>query len=660
MILHVDFETYSACELKDAGLDNYAKHPSTGVHCMAFAFDDGPVELWVPTERMTASELAIAKHIHGGGIVYAHNAAFELAIWNNTKAMARFPKLKAAQVRCTMAMAYAMGLPGKLEHAAQALGIPQQKDMKGARVMMQLAKPKSEHIFWSYDDAPEKFKALYAYCRQDVEVERALHHRLLELSPQEQHLWTLDYLINQRGVLADLRHIDLAVSVVGASKRDLDARMLSVTGGVVGSCSEVQLLVKWIRSQGVAMPGVAKRAVLDALDGELPPQVRKALELRKEAAKTSTAKLVAMQERASPDGRIRNLHQYHGAATGRWAGRGIQVHNLPRPRPTTKPKDIEEMFKLLGQPELLDMLYGPTMDAMADMVRGMIVPAPGKDFIACDFSAIEARVLAWLAGEQKVLDTFAAKEDIYKAAAGGIYGKPSDQITKDERQIGKVAVLALGYGGGKGAFQAMANGYGVKVSDDQAESIKQAWREAHPNIVRFWYDLENGANYAVETGEWVRVGPIQFRKKGSFLWCRLPSGRMLCYPYPELRTVITPWGAEKLTLTYMAVVADPKTKVLEDPHAFGSWKRVSTYGGSLAENVTQAVARDLLAHSLITLEDLGFPVVMHVHDEIVVEIESSCESGTLSKIEALMSQAPAWAQGLPLAAEGWRGNRYRK
>lgn len=661
--LHIDFETFSACDLRSEGLDNYARHPSTGIHCMAYAFDDEPVQLWVKGE---SAPDRILKHVRIGGTVYAHNANFELLIWNCIlRHRHGWPPLHAEQVRCTMAMAYAMGLPGKLEHAAPALGITERKDTAGGRVMLQLSQPKKDGSFWVPADDPEKFQKLYDYCRQDVAVERTMHKRLVELSEHEQQLWNLDYRINQRGIRVDLQAIDKAIKLVEQQKLKLNAEMLKITEGVVGSCTEVQLLVKWIRSQGVEMPGVAKADVLDALsDPALPWRVRAALDIRKEAAKSSTAKLASMKARADKDGIIRNAHQYHGAATGRWAGRGIQVQNLPRPRPGIGAKQIQEIVGHFDQPDYLDLMYGPVLDAVADSIRGMIVPHPGHHLIACDFSAVEARVLAWLAGEQSVLEVFKSHGKIYEHAAAGIYRKPMEQITKDERQIGKVAVLALGYGGGKGAFQQMARGYAVKVKDETAENIKLAWRESHPHIVRYWYALENAAMEALRIPHTVKAGPkgreVAFKKNGSFLWCRLPSGRVLCYPYPEIREVETPWGEMKEALTYMTSIADTKGKVLPDSNAEGKWQRVSTYGGSLAENVTQAVARDLLADAMLRIEAAGYQTVMHVHDEDVIEVPETAPESTLAEVEKLMAQVPSWAEGLPLAAEGWRGTRYRK
>jgi DNA polymerase bacteriophage-type len=644
-----DFETYSAVDLRTAGLDNYSKDKSTGIHCLSWGNDPFELQTWTEGDPFPED---LREYVEQGGIFTAWNAAFEISMWLNC-AVRRYgwPAVKPEQFRCSMAQAYAMSLPGSLERAALALGVAEQKDMKGARVMMQLAQPKADGTFWTRDQAPEKFQQLYEYNRQDVRTELAARERMMELSDDEQKLWTLDYTINQRGIQIDLEAVNAAIKLVAAEKARLDREMLRTTGGVVGACSEVQLLVKWIRSQGVEVKGLAKADVLDALSGELPAHVRTALALRKEAAKSSTAKLVAMKERAGPDGRVRGTMQYHGANTGRWAGRGIQVQNFPRGN--LKPEHVEDAVAHFNERDYLNMMYDAPLDVLASCLRAMIVAKPGHDLVAADFSAIEARVLAWLAGEEKVLEIFRTHGKIYEHAAAGIYHVPMDAVTKAQRQIGKVAVLALGYGGGIGAFQSMARNYAVKVADQEADDIKKAWREAHPRIVAYWHDLESAAINACELGVVCKSGPagrqVAFVKRGSFLWCKLPSGRVLCYPYPAVKEVPVPWGGTKPALHYMSVNGTTN-----------KWEETSTYGGSLAENVTQAVARDLLAHGMTLLEHHGYPVIMHVHDEAVVEIASNSDDGSLKRIESLMSQTPSWAAGLPVIAEGWRARRYRK
>lgn len=650
-----DYETYSACDLKTAGLDNYARHESTGIHCFSWGSDPFEIQTWHEGEPFPEE---LREYVAKGGIFTAWNAAFEIALWRYC-AVRKYgwPDVKPEQFRCSMAQSYAMSLPGALEKAANALGLEQQKDMKGSRVMLQLAQPKADGSMWTRAEAPEKFDQLYQYNRQDVRTELAARERLMELSDYEQTIWQIDQRINNRGVQVDLAAVNAAIRLVESEKQRLDADMLRVTGGEVGKCTEVQLLVKWIRNQGVDIKGVAKSDVLDALRGELPPAVVAALNLRKEAAKSSTAKLIAMRDAASADGRVRGILQYHGANTGRWAGRRIQVQNFPRG--SLSPEQVEDAVNHIRcyQPKdaafYLDMAYGQPLDVISSCLRGMIVAKDGNELVAADFNAIEARVLAWLAGQESVLEIFRTHGKIYEHAAAGIYNKPMEEVTKAERQIGKVAVLALGYQGGVGAFQSMARIYGVKMPDAEADKIKTAWREAHPKIVGYWHDLESAAINAVQLGCVCRAGAagrqVAFKKDGSFLWCRLPSGRVLCYPYPAVRDVEVPWGGTKPALFYWCVNGTTN-----------KWEETNTYGGSLAENVTQAVARDLLADAIVRLEHNGHPVVMHVHDEVVVEVPADAPADTVEKIETLISQTPQWAHGLPVSAEGWRGRRYRK
>jgi DNA polymerase len=463
--------------------------------------------------------------------------------------------------------------------------------------------------------------------------------------------------------------------------------MLKVTGGVVGACTEVQMLGKWIAAQGVQMDGLAKADVLNALAGveeettvyddmtesapwiteapPLPPAVRRALELRQEAAKSSTAKLITMREKASTDGRIRNLHQFHAASTGRWAGRGVQTQNLSRPRLGTTQADIEAMFSMLDDKEMFDLFYGPSMAAVSDCIRGMLIAAEGNELVACDFSQVEARALPWLAGQDDVLEVFRTHGKVYEYAASGIYHVPLEEVNWFQRLVGKVSRLALQYGGSVGAFQSMARIYDVKVSDGEADEIKTAWREANKKTVNYWYALERAALDAMQSTDVYAVGPagrqVKFRKAGSFLWMLLPSGRALCYPYPEIRTVMTPWGAEKEALTFMTIVDfNQKKKILPDPNSKGRWQRVSTHGGPLAENATQGFCRDLLATAMVAIEAEDIPIVFHVHDEPVAEVAKFRAQYALERMIAIMSTTPSYAPGLPLAAEGWRGKRYRK
>lgn len=685
LIGHADFETRSAADLKVVGLDNYSRHSSTEPWCMGWSLadEDGPVitqpvGMWLLGEPLPVQ---VAAHVTRGGMIVAHNAAFELAIWNNI-CVPRYgwPALKPEQARCTMAMAYAMGLPGSLEKAAAAVGISEQKDLAGGRLMLQLSQPRKVEgnaITW-WDDDLDKLLQLYSYCEQDVRVERQLFHRLMQLSDSEQAMWNLDYRINQRGLYCDGKAAKAFFEVVKSESSRLDNEMRQVTGNMVGFCTEVKRIGEYLALRGLPMEGITKADVLDALAIEgLPPDVVKVLKLRQEAGKTSTAKLTPMLDAASSDGRIRGTLQYHGAATGRWAGRRVQFHNFPRPK--IKFKEIEDILdKLVKIPvdeftAYVRCFYGPVLDSISSCLRSLIRAAPGNELLAADFKNIEGRGLAWLAGEEWKLKAFRDYDlgigpDLYLVAAGRIYSKDPSSYGADsiERQHGKVAELACGYGGGVGAFQTMATTYLVKVSDEKAEEIKTRWRDAHPNIVQYWYDLENAAvNAVLHPGQVFTAGPpqrcVKFKVQGSFLWCLLPSGRPLCYPYPKILPVETPWGAIKDALTYMTVLdeqARKKGKAIPDPQGKGDWQRISTYGGKLAENVTQAICRDLLAESIKRCEASGYPVVLHVHDEIVSEVAKG--SGNLKIFEKLCSETLLWAKGLPVVASGWLGERYRK
>lgn len=686
--VHIDFETRSAADLLKVGADVYSQHSTTDVLCLAIGFDEDPVELWTPKMVMP---LNLLNHVISGGEVRGHNiGGFEMLIWNNVCTLLYgWPELKIGQCRDTMAMAYAMGLPGSLDDASRAAGIPYEKDLKGHRVMLQLSQPKSDGTFWTPEEVPEKFEQLYAYCRQDVVVERALCQRLMRLSEGEQRLWELDYRINRRGVYVDLPAARAAMDLVEAEKTRLNNRLRQVTNNAVAMCTATGQLADWLKSKGLEVPSVAKADVTEMLTKELPPECREALLLRQEAAKTSTAKLQAIMYGASVGSRVRGLFQYHGASTGRWAGRRVQLQNLPRPK--LKQDKIDLAFEILsepgvGKPNLIRGNCGPPMSVISDCIRGMLRAKPGHDFIAADFSAIEARVLAWLAGEDKVLEVFKGEGKIYELAAADIYGCKIEEIHKEDprRQVGKVAVLALGFQGGVGALQTMARAYGVKLeptfeslwkraTEDHkrvakfiwdlngskhditqkefvaSDLIKQYWREANDGIVRYWSGLEGAALHAAsDEGSTVSCRSVSYKKNGSFLWCKLPSGRVICYPYPKVENVSAFDGSEKKpTLTYMTV--DSYTK---------KWVRRKCYGGLLAENVTQAVARDLLAEALFGLEAAGYPVVAHVHDEVVCEVPKNF--GSVKEAETIMTRVPAWAKGLPMAASGWRGERYRK
>lgn len=658
--LHIDFETRSAVNIRQAGSDIYSKHPTTSIMCMAWGFDDDPIEIWVPGNPFPKKVLA---HVASGGTVIGHNiGGFELLIWNNIGLFHHgWPLLELKNCEDTMALGYAMGLPGTLDGLNASLGLDHRKDLKGHRIMLQLSQPRAIQkdgsiIWWEPDEFPEKFEKLYSYCIDDVAAEREAHKRLMRLSKNEAKLWHLDWHINRRGVNVDVKAAKAALEIVAHEKKLLDERMKQITQGMVGTCMATGQLTDFLKSLGLDVPSVAKADVLEMLERpELPDGARQALLLRQEAAKTSTAKLNAMLRGLDIDHRNRGLFQYHGATTGRWAGRRVQLQNLPRPK--LKQEKIEEAFEIFHSPysaarksEKIVNSIGRPLPVISDCIRGFLCAREDWEFIACDFSAIESRVLAWLSGEDKKLKAFATHGKIYEMVAAQIFNTTIDKVTDGQRQIGKVAELACGYGGGVGALQQMSKGYNVEMTDVEAERYKQGWRNGHQKTQHYWYALNDAAYAAIKyPAKSFKVGPqgreVTYKKSGSFLWCLLPSGRVICYPYPRIENLPTRWGTNKDTITYMTMV-------------LGKWRRTKTYGGKLSENVTQAVARCLLADAMNKVEAAGYPIVMHVHDEIVCEVPKAF--GSLDEIKRIMGRAPSWAEALPLDANGWRGSRFRK
>lgn len=662
MVKHcfIDFETRSGADLKEVGAHLHVTHAWADIWCIGYAFDDGPVSCIRPYDWTD-----FYRYVNGDTVFVAHNAQFEWQVWNEILVLYGANPLPIERFRCTMAAGYAMALPGSLDDMSAALGIAEGKDQAGNRLAVQMAKPRDvvvvdgveRPVWW---DTPEKLDRLQAYCKQDVVVERDVWRRLRPLPDKEQRLWCLDAKINARGVFVDEPAAKTALAIVQREQVEENAKIWHLTDGEINGPSEVKRLTEWIRARGVDIPSLAKQDVIDTLaTADLPPLVREVIEIRQTFAKTSTAKVERMLSNRGADGRLRGLFQYHAANTGRWGGRRIQPHNLPRP--SIDQQEIETILAALSTLSAEDaracirIFHGPPLAKVADCLRGLLRAEPGRVLTAGDFANIEGRVLAWLAGEVWKLDAFRAFDagtgpDLYLVSAARIYHKPVEALNKKspERQIGKVAELALGYQGGVGAFQSMAKNYGLKVSDTEADEIKQAWRAAHPRIRQYWYDLEAAAVQAIENpGLTFTAGAsyaaVRFRVVGSFLWCALPSGRALCYPYPSLEEYESQWGPKK-EIRYKSTGLNYQ------------WGRVSTYGGSLAENITQAVARDVLAEAMTRLDEAGWPIVLHVHDEIVAETAPGGLPGYLD----LMKQAPAWAAGLPIAVEGWQGVHYRK
>lgn len=707
-VVSLDFETCSQCDLKKVSALRYAEDPTTRVICAAYAVDDGPVQLWLPGDPVPAPIRWVSA---GSAILSAWNAQFEWAIIQRalscSPAHTRYPhpgpvwpKIDLRYVRDTMAASTFAGYPAKLDEASRALlSTSFQKDMDGHRLMLRMSKPRKVEddgtVRWWHEEDRDKLHALATYCMQDVVAERALRHALARTTPDlsregflpegEQQVWEVDQLVNERGVSVDLELVDALIDVVEVELRELDRRLDQITKGQVQKCSNPQGLAKWVndRLQQEGVSYQVESLAKDALPGLIEAarvrgfaDIQEALELRQQAAKTSTAKLYALRTATSKDHRLRGTLQYYGAArTGRWAGRVFQPQNLPR-------GEFPKGFSPHGLIQNVKLAQGTTnrhqvfsqqlpavsvMSGVSSLLRSCLWADGGRGLLLTpDLSQIEARVICWLAGQNDVLVVFANGEDVYVYTAQKI----GSRDPKGDRQLGKVCALGLGFGMGPPKFRdtAAAAPYNIMLDEATAQRVVQDWRAANPRIVQLWQDLEWAFVQVLSyPGSIYRGGrsPIRFTSwrngSGVDVEMRLPSGRPLYYR----DCLIGHDQNGRRQITFMGL--DPITK---------RWTRIKTYGGKLAENATQAVARDVIAACLVGLENVdgvdgtderkGFRPVLSVHDEVVVEL---VQSRVLEKpgapaaqhaVADIFSQVPSWAKGLPLAYETSTVARYTK
>jgi DNA polymerase len=656
--LSIDFETRSTVDLKSTGVYPYAAHPDTAVWCMAWAFDDEDPQIWVPdADRGLYGTMPnrILDHIMAGGEIRAWNAQFERTIWREIM----HKRYSACEVLPeqwfdTAADAAAMALPRSLDQAAAVLGVSETKDSVGHALMLRMARPRSRDPLVWWDD-PDKLARLYAYCKQDVRTEIAVGKAVRKLNPKEREIYLLDQRINDRGIKIDRPLVLAAMDVADEGAKRADAALDLLTGGHVSAVMNHKDLTAWINTQGVPTLGVSKPVLKELMEGKLPPAVREALQLRSDAGRTSVAKLHSMLAVAGADDRARGLLLYHGAGTGRWSGKLIQPHNFPRGEVSNVEQFIEDILD--HNYDMVNCFHHPTI-VVSSLLRSMIVADEGKDLIAGDYSAIEARVLNWLAGQEDTLAMFRAYDsgnkdmDPYKAMAVRMgRAKTVQDVTYNDRQAGKAAELGCGYGMGAAKFvEAAYKVYQVRVDPAEAKAAVDAYRQFHPRVKQLWYDVENACLDAIRTPGVVQSINTHLRAvvAGAYLYIVLPSGRTLAYAAPRIEPRQTPWGATKDSVTFMGVA----------PFGPKAWVRLSAYGGLLVENVVQAVARDLLAEGMLRLEAAAYPPVLSVHDEVVSEIPQGF--GSQEEFNTLLATAPAWGVGCPVAVEGWRGPRYRK
>lgn len=621
--LHLDTETYSRRNIKDHSSYSYSEDRDFQILMCAWALDDDPVQVAIGATEVSRILPAI---LDPDIIKVAHNANFERVCFSRFQqlqgSLAPGLYLPPEEWDDPAVIAAELGYPRKLEHLGVALG-GELKDSAGTRLINLFCKPNRKGQRNRPEDYPEEWALFVEYCRQDVVTHRDAYRKMSGWpSPAEREAWITDQRINDRGIPVDLEMAAAAVEEGGANQMLQEIQMASVSG-VRNPNSGPQVLA-WLKSRGVRVSNLQKETVEGLLAGELEDDVRRVLELRQELALVAGKKYVSAISRTSPDARLRGSFRFFGAHTGRWSGSGVQLQNLPAATLGEKDTPGPELDAII-QAAVLDLKLGMPTDAhtLKALVRGMFV----GPFTVVDYASIEARVLAWLAGEQWALDAFALGRDIYVETAERM-STPSNPMG---RKQGKVAVLALGYNGGVNALRAM----GAEGTDEQLKPLVSQWRAANPAIVDLWWEMDTAFRKGGTVGNFVTV-----EKDGSDRYIRLPSGRVIGYHDCRLRWV-EKWGKSVQEVHF----ADPK----------GPGIRTATYGGRLTENLTQAVARDVLSEALVRLDRAGLEVVGHVHDEILVH-----GTETVDDVKQIMVQQPTWAGGLPLAAEGFTCPRYRK
>lgn len=687
-ILGIDVETCSAADLSDYGAWAYSQHESTIVYVVSFCYAEGSefghVWRWYPGQGLPPELL---DYLAAGGQLLAHNAGFEHAIWTNYLVPEfGFPEIELTQWIDSQPVGLECNLPTKLEGLAKALGTPVQKDMAGHNLMKRLAVAKSDGAGgYVYPDCTDvDLERLSLYCDDDVLAMLGAWVKLRPLSVLEERVRRLDQRINARGVFLDQVFAKkLRKLAERRSARLTDAARVATNWDLADAVAPPKLKA-WLKSRNVALPTVRKknskgewytaettdkRAIALMLDRhDLPADVREVLEVRREATKvTSLGKLRRVALMVGDDGRLRNAFQYCAANTGRWSSHGVQVHNLPKDKLSPVASKLVSVAVESENLELLEIAERHPLTALSSKLRSVLAAAPGHDLIAADFSSVEACVCAWLAGQQDKVDFLHGYfHEMGKYRRGSRLTKPQDlyefaaeSIGSDSRQLGKVAELALQYGMGDPKFAATATDWGVPLELKLAARIKRAWRGTNVMIVRFWKELEQAAHAAVlARGSVHKVGRLVVYANAACLFVQLPSGRRLRYWQP---TVVI----SKKTVRYVdketeelveTEIEGPELQFYTQNPGKSGMTLESTYGGKLVENATQAVSRDLLAEAMLRL-DPTYPIVAHVHDSAAAEVPAG--AGDVEEFCFLMAQAPPWADGCPIDADGYRAKRFR-
>jgi DNA polymerase len=642
--LSIDIETYSSINLAKSGVYRYCEAEDFEILLFGYSVDGGEVKV-VDLARGEKIPKNIISDIYDDGIIkWAFNATFERICLSRHLGLPSGTYLDPVSWRCTMIWSAYLGLPLSLMGVGAVLGLQRQKLSEGKDLIRYFCTPCNPTITNGgrtrneADDAPDKWKLFIEYNKRDVEVEIAIHQRLCRF-PVPDAIWDeyhLDQGINDRGVLIDKNLVGNAIRMDKRAREELIARMKELTD--LENPNSVSQVKTWLSENGLEVDSLGKKEVKAALQ-DAPRQIQEVLELRLQLAKSSVKKYQAMENAVCSDGRTRGMFQFYGAnRTGRWAGRLVQMQNLPQ----NHLEDLETARTLVnsGEYEAVQMLYSDVPNTLSQLVRTAFIPRNGYRFIVSDFSAIEARVLSWLAGETWRMEVFAGNGDIYCASASQMFKVPVEKHGQNAhlRQKGKIAELALGYGGSVGALKAMG-ALDMGLEENELKPLVNVWRQSNPNIVQLWWDVDKVVKEAVKERISTNTHGINFSYESGFLFITLPSGRRLAYVKPRMGT--NDFGGD--CVTYEGVGATKK------------WERIETYGPKVVENIVQAISRDILCYSMQQLKD--HRICMHIHDEIVIEAPAEVE---LKAIEASMAASPSWADGLLLNADGFETKFYKK
>ena len=656
-VLSIDIETYSDIDLKKCGVYPYAESENFRVLLFGYAFDDGPVRVIDLAQGEKIPSYVEQSIFDDSVIKTAFNANFEITCLTKYFGCAMHPE----QWQCTMAQALELGLPMSLADVGKALKLPQdkQKSSAGKALIRYFCTPqkrkksqqttlfreKPENYNRNLPEHnPEKWEQFKAYNKQDVETERNIRAALQNclISQREHQIWCLDQQINRYGVQVDSQLVKRAITCAAQHQNKLEEEAIQLTG--LDNPKSVAQIKKWLKdAEGLEVESLNKAAIPGLLKETENDTVKRVLELRQELAKTSIKKYEAMERSKCKDDRIRGLFQFYGAnRSGRWASRLVQVQNLPQNH--LEDLDLARQLLRAGDYETIEMLFGNVPDTLSQLLRTALIAGEGNKFVVADFSAIEARIIAWLAGEEWRMKVFRTHGKIYEASASQMFKVPIEQITKGNplRQKGKIAELALGYGGSVGALINMG---ALKMGLEEAElkPLVTAWRNTNPNITQLWWDVEEAAMTAILEKSSVPLHHgLKFTYKSGILFIKLTSGRNLAYVRPRIENDPR---FNKPTITY-------------EGYEQGKWTRLKTYGPKLVENIVQATARDCLAAAMLRLDKHGFKIVMHVHDEVIIEAPEGDDC--LEEVCRIMGQPLDWAPGLPLPADGYETYYYMK